>query len=65
MCLREAHMKGVDKCHPLPFLQYSQLTESCIQLALGFGSISNIRSPILPRPKENTHSQTLMQSLWK
>ena len=49
-------------CNPLPFLQYSPLIEFCYQFSIG--SISNIESPYFDKTYQNTHSQTLMQSLW-
>ena len=35
-------------CHPLPFLQYSPISEFCIQLALGV--FQKLKALILTRP---------------
>ena len=46
------------KCHPLPFLQYSLLTDFCEQLSIG--SISNIKSPI----HNETYLLLTSQCIW-
>ena len=43
---------------PLPFLQHSPFIEFCNQIVLGVFQILKAKT------NQNTHSQTLMQSLW-